>query len=346
MIKILYQLFFKSKTPLIKISIILLPILLILVIASMLFINNVLYSYKNYLEKSYIGLQPKVYIESSPKLINKLFIYTQKHNITASKAIHTYHIVKVGNYKKKIEFIVLNKIFMLKKFHTTTAINNVLAKEINSDTTIMSDIMKKPLKITKKHIIYTGFLTNSAIIFISKTKYKQYFRNIPPQTILEIEDNFNFKNIVYKYAKELSVMKVVIHKRINQIKNSQELFEKIDKIKDIIIILIIIFAISIITLSFSIFIEIKRNEIEILHKIGISKDKFYKFLLFLTFLITTISIIFGYLLYYISIYMLQNFLSNTYDFNIISDTNFIFDIIAFIPITLLIVFISLKNTKV
>lgn len=346
MIKVLYQFFFKSKTPLIKISIIILPILLTLVIASMLFIHNILYSYKNYLEKSYIGLQPKIYIESTPKLINKLFVYTQKHHITASKAIHIYKILKLNNYKKKIEFIVLNKNFMMKKFHTTIAINNILAKEIKSKSIISSKKMKKNLIITNKYIIPTGFLTNSSIIFISKNKYKKYFKSIPNETILEIEDNFNFKNIVYKYAKELGTMKLVIHKRINQIKNSKELFEKIDKIKNIIIILIFIFAISIITISFSIIIEIKRKEIKILHKIGISKNKFYLFLLSITLIISSLSVLFGYLFYILSISFLKRFLTDTYDFVIISDNHFILSIILFIPITLLIVFVSLKNTRI
>lgn len=344
MTKTLYQLLFKSKSILITISMVLLPILLILIIGSMLFVNNILYSYKEYLEKSYIGLQPKVYIKSEPLLIDKLYKYAKKENMKVSKSIHISHIVKINNYKKRVKFIVLDREFIKHKFHTNSiVINNILHNDIKNPTTLKSDIMKKPLTITPKKIISTGFLTNSSIVFISKEEYQQHFKTMPKEEILEIEDDIEeLKEAINKYSKECSVMKLSIHKRVNKIAESKELFEKIDLIKNIIIIIIFIFSIAIITLSFNIIIEIKKKEITILRMIGISIDKFYKFLLFITFAVSSLSILFGYILYLFSINIFRQLININYDFSIITDTNFLIYIILFIPITTIIVYISLK----
>jgi len=344
MIKTLYQLLFKSKSILISISMILLPILLTLIIGSMLFVNNLLYSYKAYLEKSYIGLQPKVYIKSDPIFIDKLYQYAKAHNIKASKSIHLSQIVKINNYKKRVKFIVLNREFLKKKFHTTSiAINSIFFKDIKKPTLLQSDEMKQPLLVNPKVVIPTGFLTNSSIIFISKKLYKKHFKKIAKEQILEIEDDITpLKEAIQKYAKKYSVMKLSIHKRINKIKESKELFEKIDLIKNIIIVIIFIFAIAIITLSFSIVIEIKKREIDILRTIGISTDKFYKFLLSITLISVSISMIFGYVLYLISKEIFQRFININEYFSIINDTTFLFYMALFIPLTIIIVYINLK----
>ena len=344
MIKILYQLLFKSKSILITISMILLPILITLITGSMLFVNNLLYSYKTYLEKSYIGLQPKVYIKSDPIFIDKLYQYAKAHNIKASKSIHISQIVKINNYKKRVKFIVLNREFLKEKFHTNSiAINSIFYKDIKKPTLLKSNNMKKPLLITPKVVIPTGFLTNSSIIFISKEEYKKHFKNIPKEKILEIENDITpLQNAIQKYAKKYSVMKLSIHKRINKIKESKELFEKINLIKNIIIIMIFIFAIAIITLSFSIIIEIKKREINILRTIGISKDKFYKFLLSITLLSVSLSMAFGYIFYLFSVDIFTNFINLNDDFSIINDTNFLLYMMLFIPLTMIIVYLNLK----
>jgi len=295
--KTIIKLLYRSSGWLLRFSFLALPVSLFLSISSYLFVDNLLNSYERYLENSYLGVQGRVSIESKDKkLIEKLKEYSSKKKLKHSikqNFMTTINFISDNNktLSKNAEFIVLESGYMKQKFKRdditkkSLIVNKVFTKSISGidvkslkrvyfDNKDKKNI--KSYKIDKIIVADTGFLTSKPIIFISFDFAKELFKDIK-SNIYKIEFLEKDKKIVddiksktKEFAKELKTSELKIHDLILDTKDTKELFEKINKVQQIISLLIAILSIGIIILSISISIEFKRNSLKILQLIRMS----------------------------------------------------------------------------
>ena len=280
---VILKLFYKSSNWLLKLSFFALPVALFLSITSFLFINNLLNSYEKYLINSYIGVQGRLSVESKDnKFIQDISKFSnEKHLIFSIKAQYKTNIFFQNSSKtilKFANFYALNKSYLERKFHikiddNTIFVNKVFASslgslDIYSFKTLFLD-KKYPFKIKIK-VVDTGFLGSTPMIFITNSFAKHIFP-VSKNLSIEFLKNYNIKDNIKNIAKQDKVLSFKIHDIINDTKDTKAFFEKINLIQTAITLLLTLLSLGIIILSISISIEFKRNSLNVLQLIGMSK---------------------------------------------------------------------------
>ncbi len=291
--KTILKLFYQSSNWLLKFSFWALPIALFLSIASFLFIDNLLSSYERYLVDSYIGSQGRISIESDDKnLLDNLSIYSTKQQyIYSQKQQYPANVIFKSQDKqisKYAKFIILDKSYLEIKFHQTNIddrtlfvnkvfLNSMGSLDIDRFNKIYFDDESKVYNISKIIAIDTGFLESRPMVFITSSFATLLFEKLDRKgDIIEFleKDKDKIDDIKAKakeLAKQYKVIQYKIHDLLNDTKSTKEFFDKVSMIQVGISILLVLLSLGIILLSISISIEFKRNSLQILQLIGMSR---------------------------------------------------------------------------
>jgi ABC-type lipoprotein release transport system permease subunit len=281
-ISILYSLFFKASNKTLKISLFLLPIIISFSFASILFINNLSVSYKNYLLKSYIGIQGIVTIRSTDqKYLDSLQNSYNSLNINSSLKLEKILKLtfKIDNFSitKDIKVIVLENRYLKQKFSqfTNILINNVFKNILGDYRSINIKNIKtnKYIKLNNLNTMDTGFLTNEPLIFISKDFYKTLGFNSKIFNKLEVDCKINdiksISSIAYKTSEDFGA-DIDIKDILSSNKKTQMLFDNIKYIEYLLLIITIILSSVILIAALSIISTLKAKAISLLRIYGLS----------------------------------------------------------------------------
>lgn len=318
-IKVLYSLLFKSSNSILKISIALLPIFIAISFASILFINNLSQSYKDYLLKSYIGVQGVLTIKSKDiNYLNELKNKLKQSDIKSSLKKSTMQTLILDNNKfiieKNISLVILEKSYLKDKFgykNEAIVINNVL-KNILGDTKILKIKSKnnnKSLIINDVDFIDTGFLISEPLIFISKEFYNSLKLSEISFNKLEIDLLLSQVDIVKKRAYKLAdIYKSDMDTEdiLSSHKQTQNLFNNIKYIEYIILSITTLLSFIILTGALSVISKIKAKAISLLRIYGLSTNLISISLTFMSGVLLSLSLFLAYIiLALMKIYFIQ-----------------------------------------
>jgi hypothetical protein len=310
-IKLLYSLFFKASNMMLKISLAILPFVIAISFASILFINNLSYSYKNYLLQSYIGTQGVAtirsqnlqYLQQLKQLYNNKKITTSLKKEQRAKVIFE---TKDYQITKMVKFIILQKQYLKNKFHYTKEpiiINKVLANILNNPIklTIKNQANTKMIYLNHLQVIDTGFLINEPLIFIDKQLFEQLQSKKIVYNLLEINTSLNnlskIKKIAYNLSEKYSC-DVDIYDILSKHKQTQLMFHNIKYIEYVMLFITILLASVILIGALSIISILKAKAISLLRVYGLSTSLIALSLTILSGVLLLVSLLFAFVLFW------------------------------------------------
>ena len=308
----LLRLLFKSNSLIVKITIYILPFVLSLIVASLLFCDNLLVSYQNYLTKSYIGVGSRLFVGSdNKKFLDEMLDESKKDGFLVSRHIQYSDVFEPLSLKtkkkidKKISLHILDDSYLHKKFKTKSCVvvNNILAKIVDEKRYLLNGRnILKPIKIDTKYKMDSGFLVSNNIIFLCSSLYKKSFKNIYAVSGLEYSltndnDVKYIKQIARKISHRYLIDSLIFKDAILDNKELKVMFSNIKIIEVVFLSMIIVLSLVIIILSFGIIVTLKRYELDIVRIVGIPLRAFYALFGVISFLIFTISVLFGVLFF-------------------------------------------------
>jgi len=359
-LKLLYSLFFKSSNLMLKLSLMFLPIIMAVSLASIFFINNLSGSYKDYLLKSYIGTQGVLNIKSENiEYLKALQTALKKKSIDSSlkKELRRDVIFKTQDYllEKKVKFVVLQKEYMKEKLHynqEAIVINNIL-KNIFGDISKLSLKQVKQKTFTHLHTlktIDTGFLSTEPLVFIGRDFFEKLGFHFKVYDSLELSITLDQIDFCLSIAKELADEYETGFNYVDilsQHKETELLFQNISYIELIVLIITSILSLIILTGSLTIISQIKQKAITLLRIYGLSTQLISLGLTLLSVILLSISLLIAYVLFvFMKLYFIMT-LNFDYNFFIPLNTNIIYIVgsilLVFICITYLWAFQTFKG---
>lgn len=318
-ILLLYSLFFKSSNKILKYSIGFLPLVIAFSFSAILFINNLSYSYKDYLLKSYIGTQGVLSVESENiNYLSTLQKSLQSKQIKSSlkKELRADIVLKTTNFsfEKKVKFIVLEDEYLKNKFSLRgeAVIFNKILKNILGDVSnidIKNPNKKEFINITNIKVIDTGFLVVEPLIFVGKKFFNKLKYNFKSYNILEIDTKLEQLNLCEELSYSLSetyASDMMIKNVLSQDKKTKIMFQNIEYIEYTVLIITVILAFVILTGALSIISKIKEKAISLLRIYGLSTNLISGSLTMLSGVLLAISIVLSYIIFLL---MKQYFIS-------------------------------------
>jgi len=318
-ITLLYSLFFKSSNKIFKYSMMFLPIVIAFSFSAILFINNLSYSYKNYLLKSYIGTQGVLSIKANDtNYLKHLQKTLDLDGIVSSlkKELRVYISLKTSDMvlEKRLRFIVLEDKYIKDKFGLSSKLivcNKILKNSLGD---IKQLYIKKTeathyVDISNIKVVDTGFLVSEPLIFVGKSFLDKLGIELKAFNTLEINTQLdkiqNITNIALKlsekYACDITTNNVLTH---NQ--QTKEMFDNIEYIEYVVLIITVVLAFIILSGALSIISQIKQKAISLLRIYGLSTNLISTSLTLLSFVLLFLSIFIAYILYiFMKIYFLS-----------------------------------------
>lgn len=283
-IKILFALFFKSSNLLLKVSVIFLPLIMALSFSSIIFVSNLSHSYKNYLLKSYIGVEGVLSVNS--KNFKYLQLLRDEYDAlgvqSSFKSVVRRELsIKTKNYvlQKKIKIIILEDAYLRQKFHLKTnviVINNIFKDILGTtkDISIKSLGASNYMNFKSVESTDTGFLSSEALIFISKELFQKLGFKFVQYNYLELnilqDEILKMQNIAKKVSENEHGVEMSLVNVLSKHQETKELFKNIQYIEFGILGVSSLLSFIILMSSLSIIANIKQKAITLLRVYGLS----------------------------------------------------------------------------
>lgn len=289
--RIILQLLYRSNHKLLKFSFILFPIALYISVSAYLFIDTLLRSYENHLSQSYLGYQGRLSIESDAKTIKAIADYANQKNYLFSPRMDMKHNIVIKNGQDIVKYakiILLKQHYLKQKFGSLykgqehLLLNSVMAHNLGMENVskihgLFFEDRNQTLSVASTSVIDTGFLSSEPILFMSFERMREIFPELQESSIksLEFFEKQNsvvtrIKKEIAQIAKEHQSMQVVLKDLLLDTKEHREFFEKLDGIKNIILMAILLFVVAIILASIALLIRFKYLSLKVLHFLGMS----------------------------------------------------------------------------
>jgi len=283
-LKLVFGIMYKTKSPKIFLSIFTIIILVLsLSIGAYFFTGNLLNSYSNMLQKSYLGFEPRFTMQSdNQEFLHEVATILEQKNILSSlrKIEKKTYILKLNNrtLKKKITFYIYKDGYINHRFKGDTGVyvNQILKHILKDETEInMQKGKYKQLHLQRYKTVDTGFLTSEALIFIDESKIKKFIKTDNLQLVLEVQEQLQKETLqeISKSAKRLQVLKSNFIDRLQSEHDAYENFLLFKMAKNIFLTILITTIIIIILITQNIILELKEKSLHIILQMGMGLNE-------------------------------------------------------------------------
>lgn len=296
----------KTKSPKIFLAIFITILsVLSLSIGAYLFTGNLINSYKNTLQNSYLGFQPRFILKSE----NEKFLYEVEKLLTKdgykTSVRKTYKDsfelnIKNKKIKKQISFFIYKDRYLDDRFGSSGGIyiNEIMQKILKDEKSIKIHIKEdEKLVLGDFKSVKTGFLTDEAIVFIDGSKIKKLVDIKKLHFLLEIDDEVdkNIKDSISKLGSKHEVLNINWEDRLKSEKEAYENFKLFEWAKVVFLFILMGNIIVIILVVQNILLELKEKSFNIILKMGMGFKEVLGIFSIASILIFGISTVLGFL---------------------------------------------------